>query len=360
MKVLYDLIKGLDPKALWDSLNLTTLDLTHERVDAFLRVYCRIIEMTTVSRRLDLERVVIEQHVYRQIFLVLNRDLSIVLERIGVTDSNLIIILSLHVPSDLYDVCQTTVINELFRCLIAEELEKPEYKYKRLRRQMIDEIDHSHTTWADRCEHNQKALEKDREKYKEPDLHRSIRKECREVLPEMGRRFYWDVLIKEAIFTESFCRSMLPINPPSLSRLYEVRSIIEKEIERVLKISEYDEDPGLSERRLKVSCRIRLMLQEKGTIIVSKNYIPGMRIPIIYKIDSNGMRDEIQPEDLKDPLRYTIVVQDKRFENDLTVLVGYVLLYLAYPLRTHRIMKAYQVQEIAYLLSQREAENSCY
>ena len=353
MRVLYDLVKESDPKVLWDSLNLTPIHLTHERVDAFLAVYQRVTEMEPEYSPSVLERVDVVQPGNNTVFLALNRDLSICPERIEVTALNLDRILSLHIPSDLYDVCQTTVINELFRCLITEELEKPEYKYKCLRRQMIDEIDYHHTTWMERCAQNEKALVDAMGKYKGQDLHRNIRKECRKQLPEMGRRFYWDVLVREANFTESFCKSLLPSNPPSLSRLYEARSIIEYEIEKASEISKYDDIVDWLGERFKTRQRFRTMLQARETIIVDRNHIPGMGIPIIYKIDSDGLRNEIQPADLKDPLRFTIVAQDKRLENDLTLLVGYVLLYLAYPLRMRRMMKAYQVQEIAHLLARR-------
>lgn len=166
MKVLYELIEASEPKKLWDSLNLTTQELTHERVDAFLAVYQKVMSIEPEYSQVVLERVDIVQPGYLTFFLALGKNLSMQLERIEVKGSNLNRILSLHIPSKLYDVCQTTVINELFRCLITEELRKPEYYYKWLRRQMIDELDHNDIMWADKCMHNRHALEKAKESIK--------------------------------------------------------------------------------------------------------------------------------------------------------------------------------------------------
>lgn len=170
----------------------------------------------------------------------------------------------------------------------------------------------------------------------------------------MGRRIYWNELIREANFTESFCRSLLPSNPPSLSCLNETKSFIERELARAVRLPENEDGYDWSDGRYKSAMESELRLREFETIIVGKNHIPGMNIPIVYKIDIEGDREEIQADDRSNPLNFAIVIQDKRFEKNMTVLVGYILLYLSYPLRMHRMMKAYQIQEIAHLLSQRE------
>ena len=356
MKVLYDLIKEVDPEELWDSLNLTTLDMTPERVDAFLAVHRKVMETQPEYQPSVLERVKVMPDISRTIFLAQSRDLSASPEGILVKASNLKEILSLHIPSKLIGVCRTTVINELFRCLIREELEKPKYHYKLLRRKMVEEIEHFHPMLADRCAHNRQALEKAKEVYEDQNLRRMIRQECQKELPEMGRKIYWNELIGEAQLTENFCRSLLPSNPPAFSRLNEVKRIIKTELEKTSEMEERSEDdssPFPFGEREAVLRRIRMMMVGSGTIIVEKNQIPELNIPIIYKVGSGGAREEIVPADLLNPLAFAIVVHDKQLESDRKTLAAYLLLYLAYPLRMHRVMKELQVKEIARLISTR-------
>ena len=349
MKVLYDLIREMDPEDLWHSLNLTALSITMERLDAFLAVYKKILETEPCNQTAVLTRVEIRQ---KNTAFVIIQQISGMPKTVPIELSRLEDLLGFYIPATLEEICHSTVICVLFRCLITEELQKPEYRISQLRRDLAGDIG-GFREWEYRCSNNRKNLLRDMKKYKEKSLLKEIRRECDEQFPQMGTCFYWDSLIREAVFTEEFCRALFPANPPSLSGLYDAKRKIEREIDRIMNgtamcFLEY----GSIEEKNRL-CHSELQICAEKAIIVGYNHIPGMNIPIIYKVDPKGRRSEIQPEDLSNPLSCNIVVQDQRLLRDMKLLVGYVLLYLAYPLRMHREIRSCQLQQITYLLNER-------
>ena len=365
MKVLYDMVKELDPKDLWASLNTEMMFLTNEGIDAFLTVYQSILDTEPDRGPRVLEKVekVSED---QTTLIVISRELSLFPEKITINRINLEEILGLYIPSMLCEICQSTVINELLRCLIREELQKPEYRYHRLKRELKEDLNLHYEKLKEKCELNLRITEKEMKLYQTKGFIDSIRKECREEIPDMGKRIYWDTLIREVKITEQLCSALLPSNPPTFSRLSEVISIIEAELKKICELTSIEDQMEDLARRIdgtekewqrtrdKANYHNKIKRYAKRTIVVGENYIPGMSIPIIYTIDEGGNRAEIDSQDLLDPLQYSIVVQNGQMKKNHTILAGYILLYLAYPIRMHRVMKSFQLQEIVYLLSQRE------
>ena len=365
MKVLYDIVKEADPKDLWESLNIETTFLNYEGIDAFLTIYQNILDTEPVRGPRVLEEVVRISN-DQTILVVINRELSLFPERILINRINLEEILGLYIPSMLCRICHSTVINELFRCLIKEELEKPEYRYHRLKRDLKENLDLHYEELKEKCEKNHRNVERELKLYQTKGLRDSIRKECREEIPDMGVRIYWDTLIHETRITEQLCTSLLPSNPPTLSRLYEVTGIIKEEIKTICDLTSIEDqvedlvrridgfEMGQHKNRDNDYNHNKVKRYAKSTIIVAENNIPGVSIPVIYTVDQAGNKSEIDSRDLLDPLQYSIIVQNKQMKKNHTLLAGYILLYLAYPLRMHRVMKSYQIQEVASLLLQRK------
>lgn len=362
MKVLYDIINEADPEALWESLHVETTYLTDEGIDAFLTIYQTILDSEPNRGPRVLERIE-KVSDNPATLVVMNRDLSLYPERITLNSINLEDILGLYIPSMLYRICQTTVINELFRCLIRNELEKPKYNYFRLERKLKENLKFHYEDLKEKCELNQRNVDQEMKIYQTAGLRDSIRTECYEEIPDMGRRMYFDTLIHETRISEQLCRALLPSNPPTLLRLSEVIELIKTEIKRVCESSSIEAQVENFMRRTEGSedkqpdeayYHDRIKRHAQGTIVVEENYIPGVNIPIIYTVDQDGCIAEIGPQDLQDPLQYSIVVKNRKMKKNHTFLAGYILLYLAYPHRMHRVMKSYQLQEITYLMSKKQ------
>ena len=352
MKTLYDVISKTDPKKLWNSLNLTMQELTPEKLDAFFAVYKKILDSEPQYQAAVLQGVDLGGNGELTEFVYMN-SLQGPHQRELLYAWNLEEILGIHIPESLNDVCQTLIVDELFRNLIRVEMEKPEYKLRQIHRELRDEIHHK-AVWKKRCSDNRKAFYKAVKSTAGNVRWKTIRKECQETFPEIDTGFYWDSLIEEASFTEEFCRSLLPSNPPSLAGLYKAKRIIEQELQEAtgepvgsLLDSSYKDEI----RVVCVQAKIKELAFRK--IIVGKNYIPGVNIPIIYMIDEEGIRKEIVPGVLSNPLSFKIIVQDKRLLKDRKLLAGYLLLYLAYPLRMQRVMKELLLQELTHLFFNR-------
>ena len=352
MKALYEWIKRHGPEEIWLFFQISDCFATPEGVKAFVKVYERV--QKTIPERGPCVMVNVEfekDESCRDKFVVIENDGSMGV-RIPIIRKNLSKILGIFIPGDLENVYITMIMNVLFRNLVKEELEKPKYESMKLRRKLTAEL--SDSIWKKVYRVNSDMFQTAKKEYFSNVLKDQVRKEALRSFPEMGRPLYWNHLILSADYSEEFCRSLYPENPPSHLRFREVKAMITKELVMMgldLHLgSHLRRRSDLTDKLEKDIEEFNLRSQVKKRIVVEKNHIPGVGIPIIYIVDEEGERKEVQPDTLEHAAEYAVVVRDNRWRGDYKTLIGYIFLYLAYPLRMHREMKTLQVQEIAHRL----------
>ena len=344
MKMLHEYIEKEDPKALWECLALSRSDFTRERVDAFIKVYSKVTEekpehggyvLRGIRRRQEGEEDICS-------FQVMTRsmDLSV---WIPVEWRTLGRLLGMYIPEELSSVCHTTVICELFRVLVEQETRKKKYRLKKVRRELTAGLAEDRRGFL--YLRNTMARTDGLKKYTDQKLVTKILAECREVFPEMGKPLSWETLLDGLELTEEFCRSLFPPNPPTLSRMQDVLRCVRGEIEWEKQENIHFRMRSLFFAQLKEKCGSR--------IIVDKNHMAGVNVPIVYIIEEDGTRREVRPDDMNEIGEHCVIVRDTRLLKDHNALAGFIFLYFAYPRRMHREMKKLQLQELAYLLAHR-------
>ena len=356
MKALCEWIKEAeaDRERLWYSLNITERFLTPEGVKAYVKIL-KVIEKTEPERGPDvLEKVVpASPPEARGHFLVIDCH-GRPHKQIPLIRENLERILGVFVPETFYGVVRETAVYELFRSLIREELEKPKYRAMALQRTLTEDLENT-AVWRRRCFRNLTAFHEALTGFDGDGVLDEVRGKCSVSFPEMGEELPWEAVTREENYDEAFCASLYPDNPPSVKRLLETRRIIEirlqlsrAEKQRRRRLSRYerypydtDDHPEAEDERDEAS---------KHRIVVEKNHLAGMKVPVIYTIGPEGRTGEINPGTLESVDAYVLIVRDAELLRDPKALRGYILLYLTYPLRMNREMKEAQLEHIFGLI----------
>ena len=354
MRALCEWIKRADPEKLWYSLNASERFLTPEGVKAYVKIL-KVIEKTEPERGPDvLEKVIpASPPEARGHFLVIDCH-GRPHKQIPLIRKNLERILGVFIPEMFYGIVMETAIQELFYSLMEEEFEKPKYQRMALRRNLTKDLENT-AAWQRRCSRNLTAFHEALTGFDVEGVLGEIRGECSRNFPEMGEELPWEAVTREENYDEAFCASLYPDNPPSVKRLLETRRIIEirlqlsrAEKQRMRRLSRYerypydtDDHPETEDGKEEAS---------KHRIVVEKNHLAGMKVPVIYTIGPEGRTGEINPGTLESIDAYVLIVRDAELLSDPKALRGYILLYLTYPLRMNREMKEAQLEHIFGLI----------
>lgn len=164
---------------------------------------------------------------------------------------------------------------------------------------------------------------------------KQILDECMRQFVAWGTVLYWDDIKKDFEPTEELCQQLFPALPPSVKRFTETMESLQKQ----------------GEEHSFFSAEKTLVIQ---TVPYAENF------PYICRIDEFGTCQPFTPKIAKYFLGQIqlarIVNCMPELEGDTERIVGYLLLYLLYPLRMERYNKRQMVKCVADLLNVRRRE----
>ncbi len=345
MKTVSVLAKEREPENLWASLGLGPEERTPESVDAFIRVLKRIDH--TKEEILPAVLVDVKRMGTKGVLQVIRR-LDGPLSAIPIEEQHLEKILGLYVSGTVAEEDQTRILAEIFLQLVREELKKKRYEYKRLRNVLIEGL--TVHRWEE-----YRAGEIYADVWAEDDRplcsREAVLNECREIFPEMEKHLYWHEILNDLDFSRELLRRISPADPPPAERLTELKKMILHNVSirrirenhlfgKIVSLVEFDDAVGDQYLKFKAS----------GLIVVDHAHIKGNQVPLVYRMNQAGERSQLRSEDIKGIGQYSIVIRDEDLKNDLDLAVGYVFMYLLYPLRMYRELKEKQLRALIEIL----------
>ena len=153
-----------------------------------------------------------------------------------------------------------------------------------------------------------------------------------ELHTNFGHSYSWaEILDRESMLTDRTCQSLMPYNPPSLSKLQEYSR---KEIKSRASF-------GISEK-----------ISKDSSIIIEPYRISDLVPPLIY-VQNQDSRKTLWDYSIAELLRMPVIVKEKKLLYRRDLICGYLLLYLAYPLRMRREAKRDAIALFANVISRR-------
>ena len=147
-----------------------------------------------------------------------------------------------------------------------------------------------------------------------------------------GHSYSWaEIMDRESMITDRICRSLMPYNPPSLSKL---------------------KDYSQKEIKSRTPFCISEKISKDSSIIIEPYRISDLVPPLIY-VQSHDSKETLWDFSIVELLRMPIIVKEKKLQYRRDLIYGYLLLYLAYPQRMHRETRRDAIALFANVISRR-------
>lgn len=325
MKTIAELIKEIDMKTVWSSMLALSEELTPEMKEALPSVYKKSREIEPAYTSAVLYRLEKKEENNGEYTFYVMEDKSFEEKKLVISMEQMEYILGVYIP-DIFSTVLDIVIGEMYRILIHEYMDtNQKMKAKRMLKEAMEELS-DETGRQITARYNCAYCRMFEKGSREECIHDLIKSEAMEQFPSWRTAYDWWDLLKKFHPTEEKCKKLFERNPPALSRFETLYKKMEKDIMGVM--------------------------SNKKWIVIEKNQYPEVNLPLIYVLDSEGKRQELDPENLESLAMAKVVIMDGELEKDLEQAVGLLFLYYLYPLRVKREIMREQVGLLSNVLYQ--------
>lgn len=163
------------------------------------------------------------------------------------------------------------------------------------------------------------------------------RKEKLRQLSQNTKLFVWRELLENFEVTKEMCYKLLPLNPPSVTKMNDFK-------DNMIQCGDVTEF---------ISNLSKKDFNDVIEIIVQKSAGIKESLPLIYTVTSTGDEEEISKTELWELRLLPVIVEDPELYEDRDRLTGLLAMYWMYPKRIERQMQREGVAKLINILRQR-------